>query len=306
MKLFYYKDPKGNFGDDLNPWIWDALAPEIFDDDPSTLLVGIGTLINSKAPVRPRKLVFGSGVGYHALPAIDDKWKFYCVRGPRSAQRLGLDPSLAMTDPAVLLTRMAPPAPPYSGAVCYMPHHVSLRYADWRAICAKAGLAYLDPADDVRITVARIRSSRLVIAEAMHAAIVADAFRVPWIPVACYDHILDFKWIDWCASLRMAYRPHSIPRLWDGHHMAAQAGCLQRLRTGIKRGLHRAGLWRGTMPPQPNRDQAEDAVVFALSALAARGQPTLSGDSAHHAAVERLLGALHALKRDCMASKQAR
>ena len=32
MKLFYYKDPTGNFGDDLNPWIWYSLAPELFND----------------------------------------------------------------------------------------------------------------------------------------------------------------------------------------------------------------------------------------------------------------------------------
>ncbi len=27
MKLYYYKDVIGNFGDDLNSWLWDALIP---------------------------------------------------------------------------------------------------------------------------------------------------------------------------------------------------------------------------------------------------------------------------------------
>ena len=33
MKLYYYKAPLGNFGDDLNPWLWPRLLPDIFDDD---------------------------------------------------------------------------------------------------------------------------------------------------------------------------------------------------------------------------------------------------------------------------------
>ena len=45
MKLVYYQDPKGNFGDDLNPWLWERLLPGRLDDDPSELLVGMGTIL---------------------------------------------------------------------------------------------------------------------------------------------------------------------------------------------------------------------------------------------------------------------
>ncbi|GIZ52847.1 polysaccharide pyruvyl transferase family protein [Noviherbaspirillum aridicola] len=302
MKLFYYKDRRGNFGDDLNPWIWNALAPELFDDDDSTVLVGIGTLINSKAPARPRKVVFGSGVGYHRPPRIDHKWKFYCVRGPRSAQCLGLDRSMAISDPAVLLTRMPIPAPTPGAFVSYMPHHASLRHADWRGLCEKAGLRYLDPADDVAQTVARIRQSRLVIAEAMHAAIVADAFRVPWIAVSCYDHILDFKWSDWCESLGMSYRPLQLPRIWDGAHIAAQArqaGPGKRFKGYLRQGLRRAGLSRAAAPPVPNAGEVEESVVRGLAWVAEQGEARLSRDGAHQEAVTRLLESLDCLKRDC-------
>lgn len=302
MKLFYYKDPRGNFGDDLNPWVWNTLAPEILDDDESTVFMGIGTLINSKAPPRPRKIVFGAGVGYHRMPAIDDTWRFYCVRGPRSAQRLGLDRSMAISDPAVLLTRMSLPAARRGTQVSYMPHHASLRYADWRDLCTKAGLRYLDPADDIALTVARIRESGLVIAEAMHAAIVADAFRVPWIAVSGYDHILDFKWFDWCESLRIAYRPLPLPAIWDGEHMTSQArraGPGRRMRGYLRQGLRKFGLWRGAMPPTPNREQVEDDVVRALSSVAERGHATLSRDDDHQRSIARLLETLDRLKRDC-------
>lgn len=299
MKLFYYKDPIGNFGDDLNPWIWYSLVPELFNEDDSEVLVGIGTLINSRAPLAPTKYVFGSGVGYHQFPKIDDKWQFYCVRGPLSAQRLGLDVSLAITDPAVLLTQVVPARPvPKTGMVSFMPHHASSRFADWKDLCRKAGINYIDPSYDINETLFQIRQSRLVIAEAMHAAIVADAFRVPWVPVACYDHILDFKWEDWCQSLKMPYSPHKTVSIYD---MERGFTLEQKVKTGIKRGLRRMGVWTDhwTPPvPETNRAQVEDQVVAALVDLANRATPCLSDERNQRESIDRLLDKLEEVKRD--------
>lgn len=298
MKLFYYKHPTGNFGDDLNPWIWNILAPELFDEDDSRLLVGIGTLINDKVPALPMKFVFGSGVGYNGSPVIDERWHFYCVRGPRSAQFLKLAPSLAISDPAVLLTQVAGPAPEPTGKVMFMPHHASLGNADWRQVCANAGIEYLDPSDDARETVRRIRSARLVIAEAMHAAIVADAFRVPWIPVSCYEHILDFKWRDWCESLQIDYRPTSLPSLWD---MERQLTPADRAKGKLKRALRSAGIWsKNWTPPVPATSSKRDIDVATdrLAALAHGGSPTLSDERPHLESIERLLEKLETLRRD--------
>jgi succinoglycan biosynthesis protein ExoV len=304
MRLFYYKDPIGNFGDDLNPWIWDALAPEIFDDDDATVLVGIGTLINSRAPVAPVKYVFGSGVGYHQFPVIDEKWQFYCVRGPLSAARLGLDKSYAISDPAVLLTQVPDIAPvEKKDFVCFMPHHASSRHADWRTLCKKAGIVYMDPADDMRQTVTLIRQSKLVIAEAMHAAIVADAFRVPWVPVACYDHILDFKWQDWCQSLSMDYTPQKIPSIWD---MERNLSANDLFKTRVKRSLRTIGIWSDNWtPPVPktNRKKMEDRVVAELARIAAEGRYCMSSENAHRLSIERLLEKLDFVKRKHARSK---
>src|SRR5690606_31984382 len=46
---------------------------------------------------------------------------------------------------------------------------------------------------------------KLVIAEAMHAAIIADSYRVPWVSVSSSRRINAFKWQDWAASLRMTH-----------------------------------------------------------------------------------------------------
>lgn len=302
MKLYYYKHPSGNFGDDLNPWIWETLAPELFDDDASQLFVGIGTLINDKVPAQPQKLVFGSGVGYNGAATIDARWKFYCVRGPRSAQTLNLDPALAISDPAVLLTEVAGPAPAPTGKVLFMPHHGSLGNADWRPVCERAGVEFVDPSDDARETVRKIRGARLVIAEAMHAAIVADAFRVPWIPVSCYDHILDFKWRDWCESLKMDYRPTALPSLWD---MERALPFGDRAKGKIKRALRGAGVWSDNWtPPVPATSGARefDAASEQLATLARAGSGvghiTLSDELRHRESIERLLERLALVRRE--------
>lgn len=298
MKLYYYKHASGNFGDDLNPWIWETLAPELFDDDDSQVLVGIGTLINDKAPAKPLKLVFGSGVGYNGAPQIDESWRFLCVRGPRSAQYLNLDPTLAISDPAVLLTQVAGPAPQKTGKVVFMPHHGSLRNADWRPVCAQAGIDFLDPSDDARETVRRIREARLVIAEAMHAAIVADAFRVPWLPVSCYDHILDFKWRDWTESLGLDYQPTTLPSLWDVERHLPFAN---RAKGKIKRVVRSTGVWSANWtPPAPATSDVREfeAAASQLSTLASGGSTFLSPERAHLESIERLLEKLAQLRRD--------
>src|SRR6185295_9202266 len=116
MLLYYHKDPRGNFGDDLNPWLWSRLLPGCFTGelphdprsrdmsaDGETLFVGIGTLLNDYVPEHARKVVFGSGAGYGPPPILDDSWDVFCVRGPATAALLGLDKAAAITDPGILV-----------------------------------------------------------------------------------------------------------------------------------------------------------------------------------------------------------
>jgi succinoglycan biosynthesis protein ExoV len=296
MKLFYYQG--NNFGDKLNPLIWNALAPQLLDEDEATVLIGIGTLINSNAPSLPTKLVFGAGAGYMSPVKTDDTWEFYCVRGPKTARQLGLKECVAITDPALLLTRICTESVAKTDEVCFMPHHVSSEYADWRAICAKAGIIYLDPADDTEFLIRKIRGAKLVIAEAMHGAIVADAFRVPWIPVQCYDHILNFKWEDWCESMSLTYRPEIIPSAWDCDRKLTVR---ERFITQLKRGLIRVGIrsdnW--TLPlPATNIKKVEGVIVATLLKLAMGNQAVLSDEKVQKVALDRLLAQLGKMMED--------
>ena len=212
MKLYYYRDPLGNFGDDLNAWLWPRLIPEMLDDDDSSLFVGIGSILDSRIPHPPRKVVFGTGIGYGRLPALDERWHIYCVRGPLTAQALGLPPGIAITDPAALTATVPLPPVPQRYSVSFMPHFRTPALlagpgVDVRGACEDAGIHYIDPSCGVDDVLTDIRSSGVLIAEAMHGAIVADALRVPWTPVKLYTHVLDLKWWDWCKSLGLEYEP---------------------------------------------------------------------------------------------------
>ena len=219
MDVYYYKSIQPNLGDDLNAWLWHRLMPQrlaAFDD---TLLLGIGTIIGQRCPESARTIVFTSGAGYNAVSSgIDyENWQFLAVRGPLTAEVLELPRDVAVTDGAILVSLFPEYFTPVSerqGTV-FMPHLSAARAVDWRPICNAAGIEYLDPRDEHFTLLKRLGSARLVLADAMHAAIVADSLRVPWIPISTSAEINTFKWLDWTLSLELPYEPvELLPMSW--------------------------------------------------------------------------------------------
>ncbi len=135
----------------------------------------------------------------------------YGVRGPLTARALNLDRRMAMTDPAILLATFRE----FNGldrrGTIFIPHWKTARYGNWQAICNTLGIEFVHPCWDSRTVVRRIAAADKVIAESMHAAIIADAFRVPWIPVALSREVSPFKWVDWASSLNISYSPVCLP-----------------------------------------------------------------------------------------------
>jgi succinoglycan biosynthesis protein ExoV len=218
MKMFRFTDGlRGNFGDDLNRWMWKRLIDCPLDQEDGMLVLGIGTVISRKfIPARERYIVMSSGVGYDAPPEDfgDSRWTVLSVRGPLTAEALGLPPETAIIDGAALL-RLLPECEPLPedqrAGIAFMPHYESLHTGNWEEVCKMAGFEFLDPREDSEVTVQRIRKSKLVIADAMHAAIVADSLRVPWIPVVTSPQSSTFKWLDWTLSLELPYCPVELP-----------------------------------------------------------------------------------------------
>lgn len=215
MQPFHWESARGNFGDDLNLWLWDFLLPGLRDVHPDTLLVGVGTVLNAALlPEQVKKLVVGSGFGYGQAPNVADaaEWDMRAVRGPLTAQRLGLDARLGIVDPAVMAAEMPEFRNlPKSGEAIFVPHWESTVGGIWPLVCREAGLTYVDPCGEAKGVIGRIARAELVVAESMHAAILADAFRVPWVAVTTSQSINSFKWQDWAASLGLRYAPRQVP-----------------------------------------------------------------------------------------------
>jgi hypothetical protein len=278
LKLHYFRDPTGNFGDDLNPWMWPQVAPGLLDDDGSELLVGIGTLLNHRLPAGPTKHVMGSGAGYGDVPAMGPEFVVHAVRGPHTAKLLNLAPERAITDAAVLIRGLPLPAATAPAKVGVMFTGHALRQFDWQALCERAGFKFISCHWSVERVLAEMLGCEVLLTEAMHGAIVADALRVPWVPVTCSEIVLSFKWQDWLASLEMSYEPSSVLPLADPKRLG---GGLRRRGVDLaKRSVHRMGLWRsdwGDVPLRPARER--DARQAALQlAEAARRRPFLSDE----------------------------
>lgn len=220
MKLGYVEVP--NFGDALNPYIFDHYLPGLFDGQPDEVLMGIGSILGfEQFEETPKKIVFSSGYarGYAAPPMIDHTYDVFCVRGPLTARELGLDPKLAVTDGAGLLRFMDHEPVETTHPYTYVPHKSTEKLYDWPRVCRETGINYVSPESGVEHVLTEIRRSEVVLAEAMHAAIVADTFRIPWVPVVTNARINEFKWRDWAASLDMDYEPQRIPNIYKRSHI---------------------------------------------------------------------------------------
>lgn len=253
MLLYFHKDPQGgNFGDELNPWLWHRLFPGMFSGelyhDPrlrgefgegEPLFVGIGTLINARVPARNPKIVFGSGMGYGDPPHLDSSWEIRFVRGPLTAERLQLPAGKAIADPAILAADHFERTDGVARDMAYMPHCASIRAGEWDQICADVGLRFIDPRWPAQQVLESISRTSVLLTEALHGAILADAFRIPWVPIKTQPAILDFKWLDWCRSIGVGYAPVQFVSLWKPGPRA-----FDRVKHDVKKRIARRQLRR--------------------------------------------------------------
>ncbi len=227
LEYIYYKSKKGNFGDDLNGWLW----PKFFGESNSNddYLIGIGSILFKDCVVlkplnNKKKIVFGSGVkpAKNSL-VMDNSWDVQFVRGPLSAGALGKKHEY-ISDGAYALRLIQEfdklKNTPKKYKVSVMPYFHSVEYFDWKEICRQLGYHYISPLAESGIenTLQEIAASEQVITEAMHGAIVADALRVPWsrfilsTPYTEGQMISEFKWMDWLYSIQLIIdKPVYIP-----------------------------------------------------------------------------------------------
>lgn len=219
MELRYYKSKSGNFGDDLNPHFFDEVAPRYRSINKRSMF-GIGTLLNESKGLISDSIIFGSGYGQGAPPKIDfASTTVLGVRGPVTANALALPgDDFVMGDPALYLPKLSlfdsGACNTHPGKIIVALHHKTSEALRINAPAAD-DCQFLEPSGiSIFDYIATIRSARLVLAEAMHAAIVAAAYGIPFIRVGLLNKTDVTKWKDFLLSLHVPESlnvVHSVP-----------------------------------------------------------------------------------------------
>lgn len=241
MRLIYFKSKHGNVGDDLNPVLWPKVfGPGFFSNDgkgSDRLFVGIGSIFDNRPeimnPVPP--VIFGSGLrSRKRAPDDPSRFDIRFVRGPLSARVLAKTGAPYISDPAILapLYLQATPAEG-SPRLGYVPYFMTPDPLN-RQIAEVIGARLISPTLSPQDFINEITSCDMILSEAMHGAILADAYRIPWAGCRLMSGLLEgrislFKWADWMKSLgirgtlrgpvpEMAlYAPQKLRRLMEGY-----------------------------------------------------------------------------------------
>lgn len=300
MKLQYFKGERPNFGDELNPWLWPQLLPGFLDNDPRVLFIGIGSIIGSHYEADAKKVVFGAGYVQNYSPEAPNvhggDWDIFFVRGPRTARRLGLPESIGIGDPAILLRALNVSFRRDAHYTGFIPHWQSLTRGNWRTVCELAGIRLIDPCASVERIIAEILGCEVLIAEAMHGAIVADALRVPWVPVLPIDPAHREKWFDWADALNLELKQH---RLSPSSLAEVQ---LATTYQSFLSSLLPDSAWRKLLYHLARKSASSLTRPFITSAAAqhlsalAKEDPFLSADGIIETVIEKMLAKLSQLQ----------
>ena len=125
----------------------------------------------------------------------------------------------------------------------------------WQEACKNLGLKILDVRSKPRVFIRELVKCDRVLCEAMHGAILADAYGIPWQPIRAHPKISARKCDDWGSSIGAKIDPFTIPEAYLERY--AYRGML-RVKDGVKRyfsllGIEGRNWWRGGTLPDSTR-----------------------------------------------------
>lgn len=276
MKLTYFNDVP-NFGDMLNPWLAPKMVGPALDGDDSRRLLFIGTVIERSAPAGCEEVILGAGAGYKRGRHTLERREIFCVRGRRTCELLGIGEEFAAIDPAILCSRYRP-ASPKASVLGFMPHHRSERSAGphLRKACEQLGIRYLSPLDSVDLVLDTLSGCERLITEALHGAIVAESYDIPWSPVVFSSHFMRTKWQDFCESIGRTLAETEI-------HTNVSYERPAKIVDLAKHALYKAGFGKGRYKYLPVKRPSGDLagqIAEKLHRVAVNDDAYVTGDRA--------------------------
>lgn len=201
-----------NFGDAVYELFLDEETKREWEEDPKKLHYPVGSVIANEhleAAINAGLTPVFHGCGWRGRelePELVKFAEFDGVRGPYTRQELlrhGID-EMIVGDPAYKLPKIVAPGPPNGMALCV--RHITDRTKQTSNTIHELGVdasfsPVVEDEGDMVEFIQKISGARFVLAGSLHAAILADAYNVPFAlyggeRVDCPD-----KWRDWLASI---------------------------------------------------------------------------------------------------------
>jgi len=194
---------------------------------------------------------------------------------------------LALGDPAVLVPRALELPAAHGKDVGFMPHFESAAWGAWPQVAALAGVRLIDPRDPPMEILRSIGHCRLLLSEALHGVIVADAMRVPWVAIRPLAQVHRAKWWDWADTMELRPRFRALPA----------STMLEWAETSRLRAFHTTRVWLGRLEHRLANMTSERLITQASRALrlAVSASPQLSTDLTLDRCQSRMLDAVHAI-----------
>lgn len=195
--VVWWRNDFDNVGDGpLNDYLMPRLFPMLSADtgNPRAVFMGIGSILGFRRSHLPRAwqelpwIIFGSGYQYGRL-TVPPRSCAFALRGAQTARLLPhLDP-IALADPAILLPLHLPrdveSRPGRTGVV--------VRY-DWRGHRSHDVFDTRTGGDFVG-WMRKLWGYERIVTDSFHAAVFADAYGIPWVPMRW-----ELKWADHFAT----------------------------------------------------------------------------------------------------------
>lgn len=199
-------------------------------------VAAIGSILVPYFSSGGRGLIWGSGLNQPVVAperAAEIRERFLAVRGPRTRAALGLEDSVQLGDPGLVIRTLRPRAARRAGKVL-IPHFTVYRTAAGRRKISElvaAGYRVAEPTLDPSAMIDTIRSAESVVSSGMHGVILSHGLGTPASLISFADEVPAqpaFKYLDYHDSVGLDARILSWSAFLDDGRSSAEIESARR------------------------------------------------------------------------------